>query len=457
MKTNFMKKTFCSLFLLMVCVSSFAQVINSSFATDKGSRSRSQKRIDSSIVRQKEADAAAALRAAELAKGTANVKANEVRQKRLRVLQLNDAIHSVNDSIALFEHRYNDWNNMANADSSMAAQPLSFTKGAKKRNKVRDEYTIAKAKANSEKMNALMVYRELVNDRDTLQNVVLQKQLSEISLDLAMRDSTDAVISATALDTIAQAKQLDAKNASDSNTDTTDNTWSGYILASGNVTNLENNLSNPNANISIGGALVHKRSTFLFSFNPKSAATSDSASMVKTFLFPEISARAFVLEYELALNGPKTTNGSKENADPVIFSNFFVNFSVGYIKDTSNSVITPYDLMSGFRFSIHKDLSKNKDSSVQKLDHLTLSLIPYYSMISIDPKEFTSYSAMFQEKPNRNTPPTVDALGGKFDFELGNFHVFIDYKYILNSHFNSVLNNSYWTIGSAVSTRLFKF
>ena len=443
-----------------------AQIINSNFASDKHTKNRINitANIITGIVEQKRTEAVEARTTAENAKKEASQKGDSAVEKRMKISNVIQNIDTISRSIQNKQKIYDEFVEKAARDSATAT--ILVTKSKKKKANATRYATLKKA-VNVAKQDASEIKQELNMERESLRDATCDKKITELMLDLAVADSTIAVKTAIALDTAAKEKEKVADAASSATTDSASvaEDWTGYILASGNVTNLEDNFTNPNANISIGGALVHKNSTFLFSFNPKSATTLDSMNLEKTFLFPEISSRAFVLEYDLALNGlnfhlsKRKFDNVKKMTDktPVIYSTFFTNFSVGYLKDTSNNLITPYNFMTGFRFSIHKDLSDNKDANVQKLDHLTFSLIPYYSMTSIDPKESNSYSTMFKENPGRNMPPTIDALGSKFDFEVGSFHIFIDYKYILNSHYNSVLNNSYWTIGSAVSTKLFKF
>ena len=252
-------------------------------------------------------------------------------------------------------------------------------------------------------------------------------------------------------DTVAKFKTMlesyDEEEGNDNapQTDTTPD-WTGNIFATGTVTSIED-LSNPNANISVGGILNYSGNSFAFAFNPKSASSSDSANLIKTFLFPEINSRAFVIEYDRAI---LNTDG--------ISGNLFLNLSTSFIKDTAGHLITPYNVLTGLRFSIYKDLSKSSEPNVQNLKSMEFSLTPYYSMITIDPKDFGNYEQVFNKAiSNKYLPPTIQALGGKFSLEINCVEIFFDYKYIINGSSNYIINNSYWTIGTSVNAQLFSF
>jgi hypothetical protein len=252
---------------------------------------------------------------------------------------------------------------------------------------------------------------------------------------------------ATDAEDVASAKQTSLKAAQKTASD-----YSGTVFGGLTATSLEKPTPNPSA--ALGVSFTCRRNTFMFAYNQKAATTIDSLNLQKSFLFPEISSRGF--ESDTSGNAATDTMQT-ECVGCKISKNLFVNVSAGSIKDTANHLITPYNFMAGIRFSYNIDLSGSTDSTAKKLKNLSISLVPYFSASTIDPKDFSNYQAMFNKNNTGTLQTTVTAAGAKFEVEIGALNVFFSYKYMLGATATNVFNNSYWTIGTSVNTTIFSF
>ena len=224
---------------------------------------------------------------------------------------------------------------------------------------------------------------------------------------------------------------------------------SGGLLMSGSLSSIEN-LSKPNFKLPIGLLVQYKGLSTVLMYNIQAASSSDSASMVKTLLLPELNSRAFLLAIHQNLYGSKEHN---------ILTQFVFNSSVGVVKDYLGHAISPVNISFGLKFVATWDVSQSSNTNLQNLKHVSGSFRPYYSIISVSNNDYTGYNEIFNPQNKYYLQPTIQGVGSEFQLELGNFCLAFDGKYILGSGSNASNNyfsGFYWTISSKVALSLIK-
>lgn len=200
-----------------------------------------------------------------------------------------------------------------------------------------------------------------------------------------------------------------------------------------------------------------KRTGLYMFFNTKPSASADSSSIGKTFIFPELSTRDFIVGYSYARLYNKNWTGS-----------FFAEIS---LCKHSNSIDTTKNLVSfnstqlifGMRFS------KSYFYTINEKPHsLGFSLIPYLQGISVSSKYADSYRKTLDGYKDINggsgkedLPLGLYAAGirGQIDFE--DFSFFCNTKFPLNTSNSGNINNDLkqfvYTIGVAISPKIIGF
>lgn len=144
-------------------------------------------------------------------------------------------------------------------------------------------------------------------------------------------------------------------------------------------------------------------------FSAKTATSPDSSSIQKTFMFPELNKRDFVLGYFWQL----------QKNDWTIAPSF--EFSLNKFVDTANKKsFVSQSFSAGVR--IQKSFSFEKTNSF-------VSLYPYYSLITVDKKYSTDYQALIGEP---SIPSTFHSLGLHVSAQIPNAILFCNMKFILN-------------------------
>lgn len=180
---------------------------------------------------------------------------------------------------------------------------------------------------------------------------------------------------------------------------------------------------------------LYQRNSFYMLFNPASAVSNDSLSVAKTYLFPEISKRDFVLGYErvfpFALRN--RLDHTNNEARPTTFS-FFSEFSTSHY-DTGNSAFRNYNVTTGFKVTY-----RNENAGLG----FGIQIIPYYSFIGSERKDWNNRnqsilglnSTALDTLQHKGIPPTVHAFGVNCKGSISSFEVFANFKYILNADIN---------------------
>lgn len=166
-------------------------------------------------------------------------------------------------------------------------------------------------------------------------------------------------------------------------------------------------------------------------FSAKTATSPDSSSLQKTFMFPELNKRDFVMGWHCDF----IKNGWS------LAPNF--EFSFNRFSDTSlkrNFVSQSFIL--GFR------IQKEFESTPIKT---FLSVFPYYSLITVDKKYAVDYRKLIgEDKIDR----TFNSLGLNVSAQTTNGILFCNMKYILNKGKNvssTDLKTFIYTIGTLLS------
>jgi len=168
-------------------------------------------------------------------------------------------------------------------------------------------------------------------------------------------------------------------------------------------------------------------------FNTKTATSPDSSSIQKTFLFPELNKRDFVLGYY------SETIKNDWSYGPV------AEFSMNRFVDTSdNKTFVSQCFLAGWKVSkAFKITSPNLN--------VFLQFFPYYSVINVDPKFSKDYTGLLKEE---NIHATYHSIGLQTSVQIDNAVLFCNMKYILNKARgiqSPDLVRFIYTIGTSVS------
>jgi hypothetical protein len=166
-------------------------------------------------------------------------------------------------------------------------------------------------------------------------------------------------------------------------------------------------------------------------FSAKTASSPDSSSIQKTFMFPELNKRDFVIGYFWQF----------QKNDWTIAPTF--EFSLNRFADTSNKKnFVSQSLTAGVRFQ--------KSLNFQNLKSF-VSLYPYYSLITVDKKYSEDYEDLIKET---KIPSTFHSFGLHVSAQFPNAILFCNMKYILNKEGelkSRDLKRFIYTIGTLLS------
>lgn len=216
------------------------------------------------------------------------------------------------------------------------------------------------------------------------------------------------------------------------------------LTGMGGLSNLEN-ISAAGGNLSVG--VIFKTSprtnTYLM-FNTRTGSTADTASLVKTFLFPDIARRDFTIGFEYV---------SKIGND--FFFIPFAEFSLNRYKVGNDSISNSFRTTSAIAgFKLGKSYKVKVGDDIKAFG---FSINPYYNIISTDPKFFSNYNNMLGET---NLPPTFHTLGVNAVLDITHVSLFANMKQVLNNT-NNITNGDLkgfnYVIGTLISTDILKF
>jgi hypothetical protein len=179
-------------------------------------------------------------------------------------------------------------------------------------------------------------------------------------------------------------------------------------------------------------------------FNTRTGSTADTASLVKTFLFPDIARRDFTMGIEYI---------SKIGND--FFFIPFAEFSLNRYKTGNDSISNSFRSTSAIAgFKLGKSYKVKVGDDIKTFG---FSINPYYNVISTDPKFFSNYNNMLGET---NLPPTFHTLGVNAVLEITHVSLFANMKQVLNTTTNisnGDLKGFNYVIGTLISTNILKF
>ena len=186
---------------------------------------------------------------------------------------------------------------------------------------------------------------------------------------------------------------------------------------------------------------------FLYlAFNARTSSSSDSSILAKTFLFPDISKRDFVIGAFFSFRS--MTNWAIE---PTV--EFSLNQYKKTLSDSTTHVFKSESAMLGVKFTKTYFVNIAKDSTVP----ISFSLYPYYSLISVDPKYSVDYNAILGEK---NLPSTFNSVGFEATLQVSKFVIFANMKMVLNNT-NNISNQDLkgftYVLGTIISADLLSF
>jgi hypothetical protein len=206
---------------------------------------------------------------------------------------------------------------------------------------------------------------------------------------------------------------------------------------------------------------LYQRNTAYVYFNPAAAISNDSATMAKTFLFPEISRRLFVIGYErkFPLTRNKNLDRTTSENQQITWS-LFGEFSTSHF-DTGSHGFYAFNAMAGPKLTLQGSYAGFP---------FGLQIIPYYSLTAVEQKYWIAMDRSlvnpnFDELTNyKGVPPTVHAAGINIKGSISSFEVFANYKYILNNDLNNNpnihnpdLKTTVLTIGVNITPEIWSF
>jgi len=206
------------------------------------------------------------------------------------------------------------------------------------------------------------------------------------------------------------------------------------IFATGGADPTTTNLSQGTGNLAIGAMIKLGNGNkswreFYAMYNAHAANSSDTSLLQKTFLFPEIGKRLLVIGYAWVSTVPNSC------FQIVPFG------EVSYNKITSSNDSSAFYSISptlGCRFELHNDNVRFGDTSAPFI----LSFVPYYNLISTDPKYFSATNNVYNEILNdKHLPPTFHSVGLTTSLQLSNFQIFANVKYVMNTKSDSSINS----------------
>jgi len=168
--------------------------------------------------------------------------------------------------------------------------------------------------------------------------------------------------------------------------------------------------------------------------NTRSISSIDSSNIIKTFLFPEISKRDFVLGYYWEFLDTNNV-GIAPNIE-LGLNSYKDSGAVHIFKSTSLTVGVKV-------FKVFEVPALHSQAFVQ--------FFPYYNLINVDPKYFINYQILMGES---NLHPTFHTFGIQTQIQVDNVSLYCNMKYITNSGDqiqNPELKRFVYTIGTMLS------
>jgi hypothetical protein len=216
------------------------------------------------------------------------------------------------------------------------------------------------------------------------------------------------------------------------------------LIGMGGLSNLEN-ISAAGGNLSVGVMFkTSPRTNTYLMFNTRTGSTADTASLVKTFLFPDIARRDFTIGIEYI---------SRIGNDFLFIP--FVEFSLNRYKVGNDSMSNSFRTTSAIAgFKLGKSYKVKVGDDIKKFG---FSINPYYNIISTDPKFFANYNNMLGET---NLPPTFHTIGVNAVLDITHVSLFANMKQVLNTTTNIAngdLKGFNYVIGTLISTDILKF
>ncbi len=163
-------------------------------------------------------------------------------------------------------------------------------------------------------------------------------------------------------------------------------------------------------------------------FNTRTAFSDDTALLVKTFLFPELNKRDFIIGF--FTNSLNNATGWE--------TSFLAEFSLNkHFIDKRSSMFNSTSIKFG--------MEKKKTFTNQ--NNIWISFSPYVNIIHVDEKNEQTYNALFKET---NLPSTYVANGIIITLGSPTTNLFCDIKYVGNMNAgisNNDLKGMVYTIG----------
>ena len=173
-------------------------------------------------------------------------------------------------------------------------------------------------------------------------------------------------------------------------------------------------------------------------FNTRTGTSSDSEILVRTFLFPELHKRDFVIGYFWHL----------EKNDFGIEPLFEASLS-RYSDSAKTKMFRTESFILGTKFYKRFAIPVNKDTV-----NAVVQLFPFYNLINVDPKYFTDYEQLMSPSGKDNLHPTYHSVGMQAMVQIDNIMLFCNMKYVLNKGRdidNPDLKRFVYTIGSMIT------
>jgi hypothetical protein len=185
-------------------------------------------------------------------------------------------------------------------------------------------------------------------------------------------------------------------------------------------------------------------------YNTRTGNSSDSLSIHKTFLFPDISKRDITIGYQRQYIISKPCDSCNHSgywsASP------FIEFSTSHFNDTNDNKFRATSAVIGCKFTFQGQID------LGGIKNYGISINPYYNIIDVDSKYSAAYNSAMLE---HSMPTTFRTIGLNVVGTISDFQIFANYKYVLNSgvetdKLNSVdLKGGVFTMGVYLSSSIF--
>ncbi len=274
--------------------------------------------------------------------------------------------------------------------------------------------------------------------------------LQDLKIDLGNKinnaDSDSSQIWTDSLSQLEVTESEIAETAIEERIEELNNTSPVKLIANGGISNLEE-INAAAGNLSLGFMFRLSRFKrigqsnwidphFLYlMFNTRTSSSVDTASIHKTFIFPELNKRDFVLGYLLHLEN------NNWGIEPVF------EFSLNRYSDSArNNTFHSQSFLIGSKFYKAFSFRVNDDTL-----SATAPLFSYYSLINVDPKDFDSYRNVMKDQ---HAHPPFYSFGLQAQIQIDKIAMFCNMKYIMNKEgqvSSNDLRRFVYTIGTMIS------